>query len=185
MVMELLTSSPRIADIYSFCALSSIIEYAPGNIEDYVMPTEGYDSRSHQEKVEDPTPVNDYIKPIEKLEMALELAKGLAAMHGHSGGVIANVDVQIGQFCRGKDGLIKILDFNRAEVLLYDEEGEQYCMFENGIPPDGSVSRFHKVHIAAIFSKHPFSQYLLSICYLSLSVTCSGRNNRRSTDRKD
>jgi len=142
MVMELLTSSPRIADIYSFCALSSIIEYAPGNMEDYVMPTKGYEPTQppdEQEEVKDPTPINDYIKPMEKLEMALELAKGLAAMHGHSGGVIANVDVQIGQFCRGKDGLIKILDFNRAEVLLYDEEQEQYCTFSNGVPPDGSL----------------------------------------------
>lgn len=132
--MELLTSSPRIADIYSFCALSSIIEYAPGNIEDYVMPTEG-----EGDETEDPTPVNDYIKPLEKLEMALELAKGLATMHGHSDGVIANVDVQIGQFCRGRDGLIKILDFNRAEVLMYDEEREEYCPFSNGPPPDGSL----------------------------------------------
>ena len=134
MVMELLTSSPWIADIYSFCALSSIIEYAPGNIEKLVLPTGG-----EKEDDDDPTPVNT-IKPQRKLEMALELAKGIATMHGHSDGVIANVDVQIGQFCRGRDGLIKVLDFNRAEVLLYDEEQEEYCRFENGPPPDGSVS---------------------------------------------
>lgn len=134
MVMELLTSSPRIANIYSFCALSSLIEYAPGNLEEYVMRNE-----VEREDDDDPTPKNDYIKPLEKLEMALELAKGIAAMHGYEGGVLANVDVQIGQFCRGKDGLIKILDFNRAEVLMYSEEDEQYCTFSNGPPPDGSL----------------------------------------------
>ncbi|KAL7534368.1 hypothetical protein ACHAXR_006618 [Thalassiosira sp. AJA248-18] len=139
MVMELLTSSPRIANIYAFCALSSMIEYAPGNIENYVMPTEGYETSKQDDDEVDPTPVNDHIPPQEKLEMALELAKGLAAMHGHSGGVIANVDVQIGQFCRGKDGLIKIVDGNRAEVLLYDMEHETYCSFSNGAPPDGSL----------------------------------------------
>ncbi len=63
-------------------------------------------------------------------------------MHGHSDGVIANVDVQIGQFCRGKDGLVKILDFNRAEVMLYDEDQGEYCKFENGPPPDGSVRNY-------------------------------------------
>mmetsp|Transcript_21549 Transcript_21549/g.46870 ORF Transcript_21549/g.46870 Transcript_21549/m.46870 type:complete len:624 (+) Transcript_21549:183-2054(+) len=132
MVMEQLTSSPRIADIYSFCALSSIIEYAPGNIEKSVMPTGG-----EKEDDDDPAPVNQ-IAPLRKLEMALELAKGIATMHGHSDGVIANVDVQIGQFCRGKDGLIKVLDFNRAEVMMYDEDRDEYCKFENGSPPDGS-----------------------------------------------
>jgi hypothetical protein len=135
MVMELLTHSPRIANIYSFCALSSIIEYAPGNIEKYVMPTKGYKKTDG----DDPTPVNK-LDGVEKLRMALEMAKGIATMHGNSDGVIANVDVQIGQFCRGKDGLVKILDFNRAEVMLYDEEQGEYCRLENGEPPDGSVS---------------------------------------------
>jgi len=135
MVMEQLTHSPRIANIYSFCALSSIIEYAPGDIEKYVMPTGGYKEAGN----DDPTPLNK-IDGVEKLQLSLELAKGIAAMHGHSEGVIANVDVQIGQFCRGKDGLVKILDFNRAEVMLYDERQGGYCRFENGKPPDGSVS---------------------------------------------
>ena len=135
MVMEQLTSSNRITNIYSFCATSSLVEYAPGNLNKYVMPTDGVKEVDD----DDPTPVNN-IGAEEKLEMSLELAKGLAAMHGHSGGVIANVDVQLGQFSRGKDGLIKILDFNRAEAMLYDEIEEDYCKFENGSPPDGSVS---------------------------------------------
>lgn len=41
---------------------------------------------------------------------------------------IAHVDVQFGQFFRGTDGLIKIIDFNRAEALLYDVEKEKYCV---------------------------------------------------------
>jgi hypothetical protein len=133
MVMELLTSSNRIANIYSFCATSSLVEYAPGSIEEYVMADDDLDG-------DDLTPRNE-IGAGEKLAMSLEMAKGLAVMHGHSGGVIANVDVQIGQFSRGNDGLIKIIDFNRAEVMLYDEVENEYCKFENGYPPDGSVSR--------------------------------------------
>jgi hypothetical protein len=133
MVMELLTSSNRIANIYSFCATSSLVEYAPGNIEKYVMADHEIDGGNIS------IPMNN-IGAGEKLEMSLEMAKGIAAMHGHSGGAIANVDVQIGQFSRGKDGLIKIIDFNRAEAMLFDEVGEEYCKFENGNPPDGSVS---------------------------------------------
>ena len=97
--MELLTSSPRIVDIYQFCGMSSIIEYAPENFEKLIMPTGG----EKDDDDDDPTPVNN-IKPERKFEMALELAKGIAAMHGHVDGVIANVDVQAGQFCRGRDG---------------------------------------------------------------------------------
>lgn len=139
MVMEQLTSSNRITNIYSFCATSSLVEYAPGNLNKYVMPTDGMKEVDDEVDDDDPTPVNN-IGAEEKLEMSLELAKGLAAMHGHSGGVIANVDVQLGQFSRGKDGLIKILDFNRAEAMLYDEIEDEYCKFENGSPPNGSVS---------------------------------------------
>lgn len=149
MVMELLTSSNRIANIYSFCAMTSLVEYAPGNLEKYVMPTGG-----RTREVHDPTPVNN-IRADEKLEMSLELAKGLAAMHGHSDGVIANVDVQLGQFSRGKDGLIKILDFNRAEAMLYDEVDREYCKFENGFPPDGSVSKVMFMYIGCWITGWP------------------------------
>mmetsp|Transcript_42 Transcript_42/g.96 ORF Transcript_42/g.96 Transcript_42/m.96 type:complete len:537 (-) Transcript_42:268-1878(-) len=144
MVMELLTSSPRIANLYSFCGMSSLIEYAPGDVEKYVMPTGGYEptkspSSGKRDEIVDDIPVNDSIPPREKLEIALEVAKGLATMHGHSDGPIAHVDVQFGQFFRGRDGTIKIIDFNRAEALLYDTEKEKYCPFSNGVPPDGSL----------------------------------------------
>ncbi|KAL9190903.1 hypothetical protein ACHAXT_000609 [Thalassiosira profunda] len=163
MVMELLTSSPRIADIYSFCGLSSIIEYAPGNLEDYVLPTNG---EKEGDDDDDPTPVNNHIEPLEKLEMALELAKGLASMHGHSDGVIANVDVQIGQFCRGTDGLIKVLDFNRAEVMMYDETREEYCKFSNGPPPDGSFRAPEEIIDAPLSEK--IDVYTLGNVFYSL-----------------
>lgn len=99
MVMELLTSSPRIANIYSFCGMSSLIEYAPGNVEKTVMPTGGktYDELNNglaengyepMDEVVDNTPVNDSIPPQEKLEIALEIAKGISTMHGHSLGCV-------------------------------------------------------------------------------------------------
>ena len=66
MVMELLSSSKRIADIYSFCALSSVIEYAPIQIEKEVMSTR-----------------RNIDQPLKKLEMAIELLKVVATIHGH------------------------------------------------------------------------------------------------------
>jgi hypothetical protein len=196
MVMEQLTHSPRIANIYSFCALSSIIEYAPGNIEKYVMPTGGYKKAEN----DDPTPVNK-MDGVEKLQLSLELAKGLAAMHGHSEGVIANVDVQIGQFCRGKDGLVKILDFNRAEVMLYDERRGEYCSFENGKPPDGSVSNDFLDSHQSVFVDYGVAQAANLVMHIIIglvtflicthlnfvhgTVTCTRRNHQCATNRKD
>ncbi|KAL7523183.1 hypothetical protein ACHAXR_000056, partial [Thalassiosira sp. AJA248-18] len=51
--------------------------------------------------------------------------------------VIAHVDVQVGQFFRGRDGMIKFVDYNRAEPLLYDTKNDKYCKWTNGEPSDG------------------------------------------------
>ena len=40
---------------------------------------------------------------------------------------------------RGKDGKIKLVDFNRAEPLLWDTKKEEYCKWRNGMSPDGSL----------------------------------------------
>ena len=170
MVMEQLSASARIADIYAFCGLSSIIEFAPIQIEKYVLPTGGVrvenDDDEESSDEDDPTPVN-HIKAQEKLEMAIELAKGIATMHGHKDGVIANVDVQIGQFCRGNNGMIKILDFNRAEVMLYDENYGQYCRFENGVPPDGTLRAPEEIIDAPLTEK--IDVYCEFLCVLAVA----------------
>eukprot|EP00571_Detonula_confervacea_P012483 CAMPEP_0172305380 /NCGR_PEP_ID=MMETSP1058-20130122/6681_1 /TAXON_ID=83371 /ORGANISM="Detonula confervacea, Strain CCMP 353" /LENGTH=697 /DNA_ID=CAMNT_0013016963 /DNA_START=1 /DNA_END=2094 /DNA_ORIENTATION=+ len=143
MLLELLTSSPRAANIYSHCAMSSMIEFAPVDIEEYILPTGGGTPKQilrrgakHESKLE--APLNDHISPEEKLEIALEMAKCIAVMHGFKDGPIAHVDVQIGQFFRGRDGFIKLVDYNRAEPILYNEEKEEYCKWINGPGGDGT-----------------------------------------------
>jgi len=103
-VMELLTSTPRAANIFSYCGTSSITEYAPIDIDDYVYPTSGHTPKKLRHKPDEypyvELPLNNHISPEDKLEIALEMAKCLAAMHGYSDGPIVNVDVQLGQFFR-------------------------------------------------------------------------------------
>ena len=142
MVMDLLSDNPRAIDLYSHCAMSSVIEFAPTDMEDYILPSLGYSPkkllrRGKNKGGESDGPLNDYISPEEKLEIALEMAKALAAMHGFKDGVLAHVDMQVGQFFRGSDGLIKIVDYNRAEAVLYDAKNEKYCKWTNGEPADG------------------------------------------------
>ncbi|KAL7544839.1 hypothetical protein ACHAWF_008204 [Thalassiosira exigua] len=144
MVMELLHSSPRAINIYSHCSMSSVIEFAPIDMEDYILPTFGtvpkkfVRRKSEREDESDQVePLNGHISPIEKLEIALDMAKCVAVMHGFEDGIIANVDIQLGQFFRGQDGVIKLVDYNRAEPVLYDTEHDKYCKFVNGHPANG------------------------------------------------
>lgn len=140
MVMELLTSSPRSPNIYGHCGMSSLTEFLPEDIEEAVLPTFGYSPKRllrGSRELDFDSELNDHLSPREKLEIALEISKCLAVMHGFEGGVIAHVDLQWPQFYRGNDGFIKLIDYNRAEPLLYDPEGEEYCRFRNGKPGDG------------------------------------------------
>jgi len=142
-VMELLTPSPRAADVFSYCGTSSITEFTPIDIEDYVYPTLGNTPKKLHHEPEDypylDLPLNSHISFEEKLEIALEMAKCVAAMHGYTDGVVVNVDIQLGQFFRGKDGKIKLVDFNRAEAMFYDTKKEEYCKWRNGMSPDGTL----------------------------------------------
>jgi hypothetical protein len=145
MVMELLSSSPRAIDIYCHCAMSSVTEFAPTDMEEYIMPTAGYTPKSilrgtkHDDESE--RPLNDHISPEDKLEIALEMAKCVSVLHGYKDGPIVHVDIKVDQFFRGRDGYIKMIDYNRAEALLYDEENEEYCKWTNGRPADVNVSQ--------------------------------------------
>ena len=42
-------------------------------------------------------------------------------------------------YFRGKDGKIKLVDFNRAEPMLYDTKKEEYCKWRNGLSEDMSL----------------------------------------------
>jgi len=46
--------------------------------------------------------------------------------------VIVHDDVQLSQFLYGVDGTLKLNDFNRAEIMLYDENRGEYCRYKNG-----------------------------------------------------
>jgi hypothetical protein len=41
-------------------------------------------------------------------------------------------DVQLCQWLRTKDGTLKLGDFNRAEVMEYNQKNETYCEYFNG-----------------------------------------------------
>mmetsp|Transcript_15212 Transcript_15212/g.32844 ORF Transcript_15212/g.32844 Transcript_15212/m.32844 type:complete len:571 (+) Transcript_15212:214-1926(+) len=129
LVMERLSLSPRIADMYGFCSTSVMTEPLPGEIEEEALPTPKRISRGDLHDKDDVDPKNPYT-PTQKIEMALEMAEALADLHGFKDGIITHDDIDLGQFLRTPDGRLKLNDFNRAKVLWYDDVEEEYCNYD-------------------------------------------------------
>lgn len=129
-VMERLTSSPRIINMYGHCGTSITVEPISYELEQYAVP-KGYMKKETLGDTFDVKPQNDF-DPIEKLGLALEMAETLAILHGYEGGVIVHDDVQLCQWLRTKKGTLVLGDFNRAEIMNWDNEKETYCTYNNG-----------------------------------------------------
>lgn len=94
LTMERLTSSPNVVDIYGFCGNTVLTEQA----------TMGLDRRVKQGN----------ISIQQKIQMALDAARGVAALHAMD---IIHADIQTQQFLLDAKGTVKINDFNRCRFL--------------------------------------------------------------------
>lgn len=93
LAMERLTSTPNIVDIYGHCANTILTEYAPRGLPEILKH-----SNSKQQK----------------LDYALQTAKGVASLHAQQ---IVHADLQSKQFLVQTNGVIKLNDFNRCRFL--------------------------------------------------------------------
>jgi hypothetical protein len=145
-VAERLTSSSLIYDIYGFCGVSIVSEFFPhGDIEEvaYSSDGDGYIEPEFLHNKDGVDPKNS-LEPLEKLEISLQMAEGLAILHGFSGGAIVHNDVQISQWLHNADkSMVKFNDFNRAEFMLWNDKTQEYCKYKNG-KGHGNVSTFGK-----------------------------------------
>lgn len=135
LIMERLTASPRIVDIYGHCAVTVLTEYLPKELDGYAVPIQ---SRKRQmanlERIKgknDTQPLNK-LDADAKLDISLQMAEALADLHGYKDGVIVHDDIQLPQFLFSGENKIKLNDFNRGEAMLYDETAGEYCRYKNG-----------------------------------------------------
>ena len=128
LVMNVLSESPRTLIIYGHCAMALLTEFLSTEIEGLVVPHDPYIAPDTEEELQ---PMNN-LTVDEKLKLSLEMAEAISDMHGHKGGPIAHVDLKLDQFMRGRDGILKIIDFNRAEVMMWDEGKKKYCGTSEG-----------------------------------------------------
>lgn len=61
------------------------------------------------------------------------MAEAIADLHGFKDGVIVHGDIQLSQYLFSRDGQLKLNDFNRAEVLLWDTKKRDYCRYRVGL----------------------------------------------------
>lgn len=133
LIMERLTSSPRITDVHGHCAFSVVTESLPGEMWDDVVPTHNViDEGDLHDK--DGVDNKNGMSPIEKLKLALNIAEALSDLHGFKDGVIVHDDLDLGQYLRTRQigGKVKLNDFNRAKPLLWDPLKQKYCKYYNG-----------------------------------------------------
>lgn len=73
------------------------------------------------------------LTPTQKLQYALDMVEAVSLLHSYEGGVMVHGDIQTSQFLLDKDGRVLLNDFNRAEIMTWDEDGDHdYCRYTNG-----------------------------------------------------
>jgi serine/threonine protein kinase len=117
-VMEQLTSSPYVMNIYGFCGNSVITEYMETTLEDVILDN----GRAHNDDdVENTIMIDSKSTPITstmKVQWALDMVRGVQAIHEIHGGPIVHADIQSKQFLISpKTGIVKINDFNRCRFM--------------------------------------------------------------------
>lgn len=121
LVNERLSSNPRIVDIFGYCGMSMLSEYMPsGNLEQ-VFAAQLHEDEEYGE-----------LSPEDKFVIVSEVAVAIASLHGFRDGVIVHGNLDLSQLLFNEEGYVKLNDFNRAEILLFDEDDQKYCKYENG-----------------------------------------------------
>ncbi len=118
LLMEHLTSSNHVAQIYSYCGNSIFSEYATmGTVSDQIWPLSGG---------------NSTLSSFERLKLSLKVAQAVndAHIYDENGlATIAHTDITPSQFLVFNDGSVKINDFNRCRFLLRNKNGEN-CSYK-------------------------------------------------------
>ena len=156
LVAERLAKHPQAYELYGYCGLTLVSEFFfHGDVEEQAL----WESNDSTEETVLP---DRLLTPEQKVVLALEMAKGLALLHGNPEGMIIHGDVQMSQFLLNKNKtMLKLNDFNRAELLLWDETHNKYCQHRNGVGRGKATRHYGFSHLHSSFQH-----------WLSPSLTC-------------
>ena len=142
LVADVLTSSPRTYNVYGLCGYSTLSEFLPyGDLFLKALPNDTDDDGQQQNKGagENSNESNNISPQVwldgntltadEKLDYALQLAESIQDLHGF--GIVHN-DLKMDQFLFTSSNrtAVKLNDFNKARILMWNDEKAQYCHYE-------------------------------------------------------
>jgi len=113
-VLNQLVDHPQVVQLLAYCDYHVVTEWLPLSL-DAVLYNEG--GR------------HPHIPLMWKLKIALDVAKGLEALHNLPEGPIAHTDIQSRQFLVDYEGTVKINDFNRCRLVMHHGETGEACPF--------------------------------------------------------
>jgi serine/threonine protein kinase len=130
LIYERTSASPWITDIYGFCGLSGLFEFAGGGtMEDIIFDEEDKKRKS--------------LSRIEKLALAVEAASAIADLHsidsinGYS--AMIHGDIYLNQFVL-IGNRFKLNDFNRGHLMYWNEKKQESCPYAWDEGHNGNVS---------------------------------------------
>jgi serine/threonine protein kinase len=178
-VNEKLDGNPRIVSMYSYCGISIISEaMMQGDLENVAVST-GVGRPVNIPHDGPQLTVRNTLSGIQKLSLSLEMAEAVLLLHTFSGGVIVHDDIQLSQFLISPNGQLKLNDFNRAEIMLWNDKDQEYCKYRNH-PGGGDVSFQKKYQYNADTRFSNSQETFHSIHSLSYTVAFTGRISRPS-----
>jgi len=132
LAMERLTSAPNVLNIYGFCGVTAVVDYADGgDIENYVNDLlDKYDNEMGL-KDRESSPEYEQIQ-VKKLRIATQVLTSIATMHNfdkEGQASISHTDISPYQFIALGDGKFVLNDFNRARWITWNKRDDVPCGF--------------------------------------------------------
>jgi serine/threonine protein kinase len=125
-IMERMTASRNILDIYSHCGTSVLVESMASDIYTIAVPGEGIVPQVKLDDMDGVQSLNNFTAS-EKLQISLLMAESLRDLHEFDGGIIVHGDTHLEQWLIGHDGSVKLNDFNNAYTLKWNAVKQAYC----------------------------------------------------------
>ena len=129
LILERLTASPNINNIYGYCGATSILEVLPHEVNKLIQDGRGYANQTLLDRLDNVHPKNK-LTSYEKVVIASDMANALSDLHGFKDGVIVHGDNHIDQFLANPNGQPKLGDFNLATILQWNDKRGEYCKRE-------------------------------------------------------
>merc|ERR1712150_270211 len=115
LVMERLTSNNYIVNTHGFCGTSVLTDYCGQTLEDYVYSNNNFTNSTH------------------RIHLAIDVMKGIQAIHTIADGPIIHADIQLKQFLVDSNDHVQLNDFNRCRFIPHSN-GTNYSPCKIKIP---------------------------------------------------